>query len=52
MEQAQVAHPPLTFSELDAMLARHMNNAEVTKFIKDAMERRLSEIGQSCLDNE
>jgi len=43
MEQEQLEHRPLTFSELEDMLARHAAKAEGTKVIEDAMQRRLSD---------
>jgi hypothetical protein len=44
MEPPQLEHRPLTFGELQAMLERYVENAEVSKVIEAAMKRRLSDI--------
>jgi hypothetical protein len=45
MTQTQLEHPPLTFGELSELLSRHVENAAIAKVIKDAMQRRLAELG-------
>ena len=44
MKQMQLGYPPLTFNELSDLLSRHIENPAVAKVIKDAMQRRLSEV--------
>ncbi len=44
MKQEKLEYRPLTFSELEAMLTRHADNAQVAKVIEDAMARRLSNV--------
>ena len=43
MEQAQIEHRPLTLNELEGMLLRYADNAQVVKVIEDAMHRRLTD---------
>jgi hypothetical protein len=46
MEKEQlrkVVCPPLTFTELRDMLARHTDSAAITKVIEGALRRRLSD---------
>jgi hypothetical protein len=49
MEPPQLEHRPLTFSELEAMLARYADNAEVVKVVEDAMNRRLAGVPKGVM---
>jgi hypothetical protein len=42
MQHEPVTTPPLTLTELEKMLARYAENVDVSKVIRQAMERRLS----------
>lgn len=42
MQHEPVTTPPLTLPELEDMLTRYAENADVSKVIRDAMEKRLS----------
>ena len=44
METLQLEPRPLTFSELEAMLPRYADNAEVSNVIEEAMKRRLCDV--------
>ncbi len=37
--------PPLTLRELKEMLARYAENVHTSKVIKDALEKRLTDVG-------
>jgi hypothetical protein len=42
-----VTTPPLTLRELRDMLARYQENADISKVIKNALEKRLTDDRQS-----
>ena len=42
MQHEPVTTPPLTLTELKAMLVRYAENADVAKVIRHAMEQRFS----------
>jgi hypothetical protein len=43
LDEAQPEYPPLTFGELGELLSRQVENVEVAKVIKDALQRHLIE---------
>ena len=49
MEKSQLEYRPLSFSELETMLARYADNTEIVKVIEDAIKRRLSDAPQGVI---
>ena len=44
MEQTTLDSPPLTMGELSELLNRHIENASIATIIKDAIQRRLTDV--------